>query len=99
MTITPAIIRPNGKTYRPRKGPRQIGFTDESGFNAYVAILGTHDIDAAKKIAYPFQCLYLTDPQLRWVKTVMRNGERYIATDADEHGAAAVVFRESDDPE
>lgn len=95
-----AIERPNGKLYRPRKGLRMIGFNDYND-EAFVAIIGTHDIDAARA-AFPgggYQASYLVEPSLGWVRETFRYGERFIDCWDTERGAAAVIFRESDDPE
>lgn len=94
------VMRPNGKIYRPRKGLRMIAFDDYDG-DAHVAILGTHDIEAALA-AFPdggFWCPYLVEPQLGWVRQTFRYGEPFIDCDDTVGGAAAVIFRESDGPE
>ena len=96
---TETIVRPNGRVYTPRKGLRQIGFEDENSWTSYVAVLGTHDIEKARAFGSGYWSPYLVEPRLCWVKSVMRNGQQYIATDAYVHGAAAVVFIESDDPD
>ena len=93
------IIRPNGKQYRPRKGLRQLGFSDYDQFTDYVVVLGTHDIEKARAFASPYRCAHLVEPRLVWVKKTIRDGEPYIDTSATTDGAAAVQFREADDPE
>lgn len=91
------VTRPNGKLYRPRKGLRQIGYWDDTYGESRVVVLGTHDIEKARAFATPYECEYLVEGRKCWAKSVMRNGERFIATDATERGAAAVDFRESDE--
>ena len=99
MSDIETVTRPNGKVYRPRKGLRQIGFSDEDYGISFVAVLGTHDIEKAREFGHGFESPHLINAKQCWVKTVMRNGEKYIATDATEHGAAAVLFTEADDPD
>jgi hypothetical protein len=101
MSVGAAVERPNGKVYKPRKGLRMIGFDDYIDGDAYVAILGTHDI-AAARAAFPgggFQSPHLVEARLGWVRETIRNGERFWDCDDTVRGAAAVIFRESDDPE
>lgn len=99
---TPAAIqRPNGKLYRPHKGLRMVGFVDDVNGGNYVAILGTHDIEAARA-AFPsggYFGSYLVEARPGWVRETIRHGERYIDCWDTERGAAAVIFRESDGPE
>lgn len=96
--LTPEVmIRPNGKAYSPKKGLRQVGY-DGPDDEHYVVVMRTWDEDKARAFATPYQMTHLVEPTYVWAKEVRRNGERYIATDADSYGVASIRFRESDDP-
>lgn len=50
MSALPAIERPNGKQYRPRKiTGNAVG--DENGCVIAVIVLGTHDVERARPLA------------------------------------------------
>lgn len=95
----PAITRPNGKPYRPRD-IRIVGWDvyDTQPETWQVAVLGTHDIVAARRLApHGYHCPYLINPTLGWVRLGMSNGEPTWVHD-EVRGSACVIFDESDDP-
>lgn len=47
-----ALVRPNGKTYRPRREPRVDVYYDHDDV-AGVVVIGTHDLEAATELATP----------------------------------------------
>lgn len=102
MTELPAIERPNGKLYRPRK-IRVTGWDPEDWGHGWdrppqTAVLGTHDIEVARQHATSgFTCHYLINPTLGWMRQSMRNGDPWWVDD-EVRGAACVIFDESDDP-
>lgn len=96
----PAITRPNGKIYRPRKLAVQIWDNDEAygDHGSYgVFVIGTHDVSVAEPLAsdrirrewYPE--LTATRPRLRWVRLGYLNGEQAWVDD-EVRGRAAVEF-------
>lgn len=95
----PPIERPNGKLYRPRK-IRVVGFEFDDWYDLppQTAVLGTHDIDEARKrVSSGHTCYYLTNPRAGWIRLGPCDGElKWI--DDPERGAACVIFDESDDP-
>lgn len=101
MTDTlPPIVRPNGKTYRPRY-LRVVGWdidwSRDHETEWQVAVLGTHNVDAAREMApQGYHCPYLIKPELGWVRLGMNHGEPTWLHD-DVRGAACVIFDESDD--
>jgi hypothetical protein len=93
--VSDAIIRPNGKPYRPRKPPRVVEFEDYQG-SAGVAVLGTHDVDVARAAAAVALNQYDLDPaqtSLSWWRLVPWGDwfDRTWIEDA-KRGAACVVF-------
>lgn len=101
MTDLPAIQRPNGKLYRPRR-LRVVGWNIDPypGHDTewQVAVLGTHDIDQARALApQGYFCPYLINPERGWVRDGMCHGERTWLHD-DVNGQPCVIFDESDDP-
>lgn len=93
----PPIVRPNGKTYRPRY-LRVVGWDCEDDVLWQVAVLGTHDIAAARVLApQGYHCPHLVNPTLAWMRLTVRDDESTWIYD-DVRGAACVIFDESDDP-
>lgn len=103
MTILtlPAVERPNGKLYRPRKlryANWDIDLAEDS-LNAgeYIAVLGTHDVEVALEfIRRQVPHSPLVDARKIWLWLACRDGELAWIND-DVSGAAAVQFRYDDD--
>lgn len=98
MTATlPAIERPNGKLYRPRR-IRVTGWDNiyDHDYAWQVAVLGTHDVDVAREFApQGYHCPHLINPTLGWIRLGMCHGEPTWLND-EVRGAACVIFDESD---
>lgn len=92
------VVRPNGKVYLPKRHPWVIGATDDDEVH-WVYVLRTHDVDLARKLARPFVCSHIVDPQMLWVRETIRRGEPFLAHGEERRGMPAVRFRESDEPE
>jgi len=89
--------RPNGKSYRPRYGPRVEEFYDYDG-DAGVAVVGTHDLETAYRLAWFLICdldLNPSDSVLDWWRLVPwdQSGqfERSWITDL-KRGSPAVIW-------
>lgn len=93
-----AIVRPNGRVYRPRNAPWAVQVSDIEDSDAYVLVFGTHDIEAARAIAQPAAAAYLIDAHTGWQRLAMRHGDQ-VYVDDEVRGAACVIFTESDSPE
>lgn len=97
------IIRPNGKTYRPRKpGMRAYPLEDDYGYDFGVMVLGTLDPDraqpfASEMCAYWFDMPAAVDPVPGWYRDGFQNGQRSWIRD-EERGAPGVMFRAADAP-
>lgn len=100
--ITPAnpdlvpVTRPNGKVYRPRKGPRGIRIDDwdarDDDPNAWVYVLGTHDVERAYQLAIKISYGVQRDTAEQcWLRQTMRDGDACFDYD-DVRGAASVTF-------
>lgn len=92
----PAIKRPNGKLYRPRKIVAEFFYEDE--IEAGIWVFGTHDGSLSRKLASDLLLTYdkglmATSAYTLWVSRVIRNGTVMYEQD-DEHGRAAVCFPE-----
>lgn len=101
----PTITRPNGKPYRPRKGPEAVllGYEDEDP--SHVLVLRTHDEHAALALAEAAVENYIdswygrdsgfswtiTDPEQVWRRT------KPAGTDPDDGYSMRVVY--ADDPD
>lgn len=95
MIRLPAIVRPNGRTYQPRKvtvEPISDGYGDFAA-----VVFGTHDIEfarplATEEIASRFDNGYVAgDPTVGWWRDGYEHGDRVWAWDA-ESGRAGVWF-------
>jgi hypothetical protein len=97
-TRLPAIIRPNGKVYRPRK-IRAIYCENQYGRRDDVFVLGTHDLSGALEFAagearYRIgHSEFLMDAlgEIGWWRESIDRGERVVIRD-DVRGAAGVRF-------
>ena len=101
MTAPPPVTRPNGKLYRPRS--IRVDYIDDDGnhpenYPAKTVVLGTHDIAIAQqRVSTGRACQYLISPRTAWLRLGFEGGElRWVHDEA--HGAACVIFDESDDP-
>lgn len=91
-----AIVRPNGKLYRPRS----IRYQPWDNDNHYdglcgVIVLGTHDVDRAKALAEEgcqhWYGLHADRPDIDWFRLTYVGGELVWTRDA-ERGAAGIKF-------
>lgn len=99
MTALPAIARPNGKFYRPRR-LRAVGWHPEDWGQdgpPQTAVLGTHDVETALRYAaHGFTCAHLINPTVGWLRQSIRDGNLWWVPD-EARGAACVIFDETDD--
>lgn len=92
------IQRPNGKLYRPRKIIAHA-VADEDGATSGVIVLGTHDIERARKLADECAAAWVasgyvaTSPDRGWFREGFEGGELRWLRD-EERGRAGVCFRE-----
>jgi hypothetical protein len=92
----PAVTRPNGKLYRPRK-LHAVLLNVEDNRDEEVVVLGTHDVLTATVLAvsevdswdFGFEP---ADPVLSWYRQSIRNGDPFYEYD-EIRGAACVVFQ------
>jgi hypothetical protein len=90
----PAIVRPNGKTYRPRK---IVVIPCENADEFGAVVFGTHDVElatplATEEIASRFDTRYAaTDPVVGWWRDGYERGERVWVWD-EQIGRAGVWF-------
>lgn len=95
MTALPAITRPDGRLYRPRK--LVACQVDEDGDFAAVLVLGTHDTALAWPLADQFAAreagsgYRAYDPMPGWWREALRGGERCWVDD-EKRGRAGVLF-------
>lgn len=101
----PAIQRPNGKLYRPRKlmaHAWEDPWDNPRGAHAGVVVLGSNDPDRVQEFAtemcnYWFLGYHAVNPQPGWYRLGYESGELRWLND-DVHGRAGVFFDASDDP-
>jgi hypothetical protein len=92
----PAIERPNGKLYRPRKLVA-CPVSDQYDEIAAVVVFGTHDPDRAQALADSLarrdvdSGYVAANPGRVWWRDGFECGQRTWAVD-DEHGRAGVLF-------
>lgn len=96
MSRFPAIVRPNGKVYRPRK--IQAEFMVDDGMESGVIVFGTHDLHIARRLADRLVMSYdsnvtAVDPQPCWIYRGISCGSIYFYHD-EVRGRAAVQFPE-----
>lgn len=96
MDKLPAIIRPNGKIYQPRKVRGILLDGPELNGPESCLIAGTHDIERARKFAVRLIKEYDSywtagDAVLTWQRPVIRNYDRSYEYDTV-RGAAGVMF-------
>ena len=100
MSGLPAIERPNGKPYRPRKISARV-LSDEDGNDSSVLVTGTHDIGRALALAREVAHQYVgrdcepSGPHQGWWRETIRRHEPYWEWD-EVRGAAGVMFGVSD---
>lgn len=99
MADLPAIIRPNGKTYRPRKVIVEPWEIDGAayGWESGVIVFGTHDVEVAQPLAdvvcKGFDPDYVAvGAKPIWYRDGYENGER-VWMDDEVRGRAGVWFR------
>jgi hypothetical protein len=94
----PAIKRPDGTIYRPRKITANA-VTDEDEILCGVVVFGTHDIARAQPLADSYVAWQLdgrmsaVDPRTVWWRDGFACGQRSWLTD-EKHGRAGVWFRD-----
>lgn len=94
----PAIQRPDGTLYRPRKITANA-VTDDDEILCGVVVFGTHDIALAHPLADQYVAWQLdsgyvaAEPCTVWWRDGFDGGRRMWLTD-EEHGRAGVFFRE-----
>jgi hypothetical protein len=98
MATGEVIVRPNGKPYRPRKvTARPVADADEMASG--VMVLGTHDIERARKLANECAADWVdgghvaTEPETGWFREGYASGRPMWLRD-EVHGRAGVWFRE-----
>jgi len=99
------ITRPNGKTYRPRKVVAHRWENDDDWYEGCgVLVLGTHDIERARKLAtecceYWFSMPYAVKPQPGWYRLGYAGASTGDPTwlHDEVRGRAGVMFTASDD--
>lgn len=93
------ILRPNGKSYRPRKVVAHAWENDD--WPVGVVIIGTHDLERAGKFAEEmcqyWYGLHATKPSVDWFRDGFESGKRVWVRDPN-HGRAGVMFTASDEP-
>lgn len=91
------VRRPNGKVYRARKPPCIRGYDTDGELDHWCAVMRTHDVDYARRVARPFvtNCIDIANPELVWLRESIREGEPWIEHDPI-RGVPAVVFLELD---
>jgi hypothetical protein len=92
----PAVTRPNGKLYRPRKIRSEVLY-DQDSVESEVVVLGTHDVLTATVLATrDVQSIDAgfepADPVLSWYRQSIRNGDPFYEYD-EIRGAACVLFQ------
>lgn len=100
MTELPAITRPNGKVYRPRKLVAHA-WEDQHGYaGAGAVVFGTHDENRARPLALRVCGHWYGTTSVRvigsaWWRDGYEHGERCWVAD-DEAGRAGVMFEAVD---
>ena len=98
MATGEVIMRPNGKPYRPRK---VIGWpvADADEMTSGVMVLGTHDIERARKLADDCAAAWVdggyiaAEPETGWFREGYEHGRPMWLRD-EVRGRAGVWFRE-----
>lgn len=99
------VTRPDGRVYKPRKAPKAWFVEDPDARpdepDAYVYVLGTHDIDRAYRLAEELArwqgvALDRSTAEQTWIRQTIRDGNPYFDIDRVK-GAAAVSFDVVDD--
>lgn len=98
-TGLPAIERPNGKVYRPRRIRTEVWEDDDawSEWRGGAVVMGTHDVELARPLATEairrhFDSeLVAANPEVGWWRLGFRFGELHWTTD-EQRGPAAVLF-------
>lgn len=102
----PAIERPNGKTYQPRKVVAHRWENDDDWYEGCgVVVLGTHDVERAHRLAqecceYWFSMSFAVSPEVGWFRLGYGGasaGDPVWLHDAV-RGRAGVMFTASEDP-
>jgi hypothetical protein len=95
----PAIVRPNGKTYQPRKIAVEAWENDNAsdGWTVGAIVFGTHDVDFARPLATEAVRRFDDDmvalgAETGWYRDGFQGGERTWVDDPD-LGRAGVWFR------
>lgn len=103
MPDLPAIERPNGKLYRPRKLVAHI-VGDEDEIPSSVLVLGTHDPERAQALAdvvakrHTYASAVAVKPELVWWRDSIRDGRGWWVEDPV-RGRAGVWFAEIEETE
>lgn len=90
-----AVVRPNGRTYRPRKPPRAFEIMNYDAWGevpGWIYVIGTNDIATAYQLASGnWRGVDLGSAEQTWLRDTIRNGERCHEYDPV-RGAPAVIF-------
>ena len=96
--MSEVITRPNGRPYRPRKVvAREVADAEE--MTSGVMVLGTHDIERARKLADKCAAAWVdggyvaAEPEAGWFREGYEYGRPMWLRD-EVHGRAGVWFRE-----
>lgn len=94
------VTRPDGRVYKPRKPPRGVLVEDHDARtgepDAYVYVLGTHDVERAFQLATQIAATERLKADRdsawqTWIRQTIRRGDPVFDVDLV-RGAAAVVF-------
>lgn len=100
MNALPAVTRPNGALYRPRKIVAQPCGEEEGEIDS-VYVFGTHDVERARALADRAIADWIDygycagDARLTWIRDTFEGGYRRFVHD-EENGRAAVRFEVDD---
>ncbi len=90
-----AVTRPDGRIYKPRKGPRAVLVDNPDDMRSpfgWVFVLGTHDVDRAFELACTLgEGVERSSATLTWMRLAIRNHELFYDYDPV-RGAATVSF-------
>ena len=98
----PAIVRPDGRIYQPRKITAHLVETFDTFGDHAVVVTGTHDVERARDLADILVAAEIgatyraAEPELAWLRDGMANGGRAWIPDV-RRGAAVVYFRQIDE--
>jgi hypothetical protein len=85
------VLRPNGKLYRPRKGPVAVLVEGLDYDQCWIYVLRTHDEERARELAQQMETI---EPRGRlcWIREAIRNNDREYVEDTV-RGMPVVIFQ------